>query len=140
MKLLAKSIAAIALCLASAAASADIAIIVNINNNNTITEKDINRIFLGKNKSFSSGDSVKAVNLKSGNTIRTEFEKKALGKSGKQVKAYWSKLIFSGKAKPLVESGSEAEALKYVAENPQSIAYIDANKINDTVKVVKVFK
>lgn len=140
MKLLTKSIAAITLCLASAAASADIAIIVNVNNNNTITEKDINRIFLGKNKSFSDGDSVKAVNLKSGNTIRTEFEKKALGKSSKQVKAYWSKLIFSGKAKPLVESGSDAEALEYVAENPEAIAYIDASKLNDTVKVVKLFK
>lgn len=135
-----KSTLALALSFVSTIALADIAIIVNPSNNNTISEDDINRIFLGKNKSFESGDSIKAVNLKSGDDIRTEFEKKALGKSSKQVKAYWSKLIFSGKAKPLVESGSDEEALKFVADNPEAIAYVDANKVNDTVKVVKVFK
>lgn len=139
MQTLTKSIAALTLCLVSAVSIADIAIIVNPNNSNTISESDINRIFLGKNKSFSGGDSVKAVNLKSGDATRTEFEKKALGKSSKQVKAYWSKLIFSGKAKPLLESGSDADALKYVAENPKAIAYVDASKVNDTVKVIKVF-
>ena len=135
-----KSTLALALSFVSTIALADIAIIVHPSNNNTISEDDINRIFLGKNKSFESGDSIKAVNLKSGDDIRTEFEKKALGKSSKQVKAYWSKLIFSGKAKPLVESGSDEEALKFVADNPEAIAYIDANKVNDSVKVVKVFK
>lgn len=135
-----KSTLTIAFCFVSTVALADIAIIVNPSNNNTISEDDINRIFLGKNKSFASGDSIKAINLKSGDDVRTEFEKKALGKSSKQVKAYWSKLIFSGKAKPLVESGSDEEALKFVADNPEAIAYIDASKVNDSVKVIKVFK
>jgi ABC-type phosphate transport system substrate-binding protein len=135
-----KSTLALALSFVSTMALADIAIIVHPSNSNSISEDDINRIFLGKNKSFESGDSIKAVNLKSGDDIRTEFEQKALGKSSKQVKAYWSKLIFSGKAKPLVESGSDEEALKFVADNPDAIAYVDANKVNDTVKVVKVFK
>ncbi|MGJ8691755.1 MAG: phosphate ABC transporter substrate-binding protein [Thalassotalea sp.] len=135
-----KSTLALTLCFVSTIAIADIAIIVNPSNNNTISESDISRIFLGKNKSFASGDSIKAVNLKSGDDLRTEFEKKALGKSGKQVKAYWSKLIFSGKAKPLVESGSDEEALQFVADNPDAIAYIDASKVNESVKVVKIFK
>jgi len=143
MKLL-KSSVLLALTLSGSVLSnvavADIAVIVNKANNNTISDSDINRIFLGKNKSFSSGESIKATNLKSGQSTRTEFEEKALGKSSKQVKAYWAKLIFSGKAKPLVESGSDAEALAFVAANPEAIAYIDAANVNDTVKVVKVFK
>ena len=126
--------------LTSHIAAADVAIIVNVNNTNTISGDDIDRIFLGKNKSFSNGDKIDAVNLKSGDATREEFEEKALGKSGKQVKAYWAKLIFSGKAKPLVETGSDAEALAYVAANPEAIAYIDAANVNDTVKVVKVIK
>ena len=143
MKLLKNSLV-LALTLSSAlvthAALADIAIIVNVNNANTISDDDIDRIFLGKNKSFASGDSIKAVNLKSGDATREEFEEKALGKSSKQVKAYWAKLIFSGKAKPLVETGSDAEALAFVAANPEAIAYVDAASVNDSVKVVKVIK
>lgn len=119
---------------------ADVAVIVNVNNSNAISDSDINRIFLGKNKSFASGESIKALNLKSGSSTRSEFEEKALGKSSKQVKAYWSKLIFSGKAKPLVESGSAQEAILFVANNPDAIAYVDAMAVNDQVKVVKVFK
>lgn len=138
MKLFNRSLA-LSLVFASSFALADVAIIVNPANNSTITDDDIKRIFLGKNKSFSSGEKVDATNLASGNGVRSEFEEKALGKSSKQVKAYWSKLIFSGKAKPLVESGSDEDALAYVAKNPKAIAYIDASKVNDTVKVVKVF-
>lgn len=142
MKLFKTSLIALILLggLTSLAANADIAVIVNVNNNNAVSDSDIDRIFLGKNKSFASGDSIKAVNLKSGDATRKEFEEKALGKSSKQVKAYWAKLIFSGKAKPLVETGSDADALAFVAANPEAIAYVDAASVNDTVKVVKVIK
>ena len=133
-----KSTLTLALCIVSSVSLADIAIIIHPSNNNSISEDDINRIFLGKNKSYADGEEIKAVNLKSGDDIRTEFEEKALGKASKQVKAYWSKLIFSGKAKPLMESGTDEEALDFVAKNPEAIAYIDASKVNDTVKVVKV--
>lgn len=139
MKLFNRSLALCAVLLSSFA-MADVAIIVNPANTNTISDDDIKRIFLGKNKSFASGDKVNATNLASGNGVRSEFEQKALGKSSKQVKAYWSKLIFSGKAKPLVESGSDEDAIAYVAGNPKAIAYVDASKVNDTVKVIKVFK
>ena len=139
MKIFKRSFA-LSLCLVGSFAMADVAIIVNPANTSAISESDIKRIFLGKNKSFASGDKVAATNLASGNGVREEFEQKALGKSSKQVKAYWSKLIFSGKAKPLVESGTDEDAIAYVAGNPKAIAYVDASKVNDTVKVVKVFK
>lgn len=135
-----KSSLVLALFLACSTSFADVAVVVNVNNTNTITEDEITRIFMGKNKSFANGDKVEATNLKYGSEVRKEFEAKALSKSSKQVKAYWAKLVFSGKASPLVESGSDEEALAFVAANPEAIAYIDATKVNDTVKVVKVFK
>jgi hypothetical protein len=53
------------------------------------------------------------------------------------VKAYWSKLIFSGKAKPLNEFASDSEVLNWVSTTPNAIAYIDANKVDGSVKVIK---
>ena len=94
-------------------------------------------MFLGKNKTFSNGESAKAINLKSGNAIRKNFEKEVLGKSSSQVKAYWSKLIFSGKAKPLKEGASDSEVLNWVSSTPNAIGYIDASKVDDSVKVIK---
>jgi len=125
------------LCLCSSLAFAEVVVIVNTGNNSEISDNDIKRMFLGKNKSFSNGESVKAINLKSGNAVRSDFEKKALGKSSSQVKAYWSKLIFSGKAKPLKELASDAEVLSIVSSTPNAIGYIDASKVDGSVKVVK---
>lgn len=134
-----KYTAAACLLIMSYASVAEIAVIVNKANTSVISDSDISRIFLGKNKKFASGDKVKPANLKSGDNTRSGFEEKVLGKNSQQVKAYWSKLIFSGKAKPLKEVGTAEDAIAFVIANPDAIAYIDASKVNDSVKVVKVF-
>jgi len=125
------------LCLLSPLTLAEVAVIVNTGNNSDISDKEMKRMFLGKNKKFANGETVKAINLKSGNAIRGDFEKKVLGKSSSQVKAYWSKLIFSGKAKPLKEFSSDSEVLSWVSSTPNAIGYIDASKVDDSVKVIK---
>lgn len=118
---------------------ADIAVIVNPGNSSTLTDKEISRIFLGKNKKFSNGESVMAANLKNDNGVRGEFESKVLKKTSSQIKSYWAKLMFSGKAKPLKELSSDNDVINFVAANPNAIAYIDASKVSDAVKVIKTF-
>jgi ABC-type phosphate transport system substrate-binding protein len=110
----------------SLTASADIAVIVNPANSSALTDRDISRIFLGKNKTFANGASVMAANLKDESAAREEFESKVLKKS-------------SGKAKPLAEFDNDAEVLSFVAANPDAIGYIDAAKVSDKVKVIKTF-
>jgi ABC-type phosphate transport system substrate-binding protein len=123
----------------SLTASADIAVIVNPANSSELTDRDISRIFLGKNKKFTNGASVMAANLKDESPAREEFESKVLQKTSYQVKSYWAKLIFSGKAKPLAEFDNDADVLSFVADNPDAIGYIDAANVSDKVKVIKTF-
>lgn len=118
---------------------ADVAIIVNTNNSNTLSDNDISRLFLAKMKSFDSGNKALPINLKVGNSVRDEFEEKVLKKNSQQVKAYWSKLVFSGKGKPPKEKSSDAEIIAFIISNPGAIGYVDAASVNDKVKVVKVF-
>lgn len=134
------SVIASALCCFCFQAFADVAVIVHSSNNLEISDDDISRLFLGKNKSFPGGEKALPINLSSGDDVRVEFERKVLNKSGSQVKAYWSKLIFSGKAKPLKEQGSADEVLALVASTPDAISYVDASKVNGTVRVIKTFK
>lgn len=116
---------------------ADVSVIVHPSNNSAMTEDDISRMFLGKNKSFSNGSSVTPVNAKYGSGTRAEFEDKIIGKSKSQIKAYWSKLIFTGKGKPPTELSSDEDIIAFVASNPGAIGYVAIDKVNDTVKVVK---
>lgn len=119
--------------------NAEVAVIVHLENSADVNDKQIKRLFLGKAKSFDGGLSATAVNLPEGNAIRQDFEKKILKKTANQLKAYWSRLIFTGKARPPKELASDADIKAQVAGNIGSIGYIDASQADDTVKVVKTF-
>ncbi len=120
-------------------ASAEVAVIVNPNNSAVLSDSDISRLFLGKLKKFSGGDKAVVVNLKFGSATRNEFEQKVLKKSSSQIKAYWSKLVFSGKGKPPKELASDKDILALIASTPNAIAYVDAASVDGSVKVIKKF-
>lgn len=134
---LVKNISLAVLLSASFNSLADIAIIVNPANANALTDKEISRAFLGKLKTYADGQSIEPINTKAGNAARAEFEQKVLKKSSSQVKAYWSKLVFTGKGKPPQELSSDSEVLSKVASSANAIGYVDAAAVNDSVKVIK---
>ncbi len=118
---------------------ANVAVIVNPSNNSKISDQDIGRIFLGKLKKFSNGEKAVALNLKFGSETRNDFEQKVLNKSSRQIKAYWSKLVFSGKGKPPPELISDKDVLALVSADSNVIAYVDAASVDGSVKVIKTF-
>jgi len=120
----------------SSLAMADVVVIVNPANSANIDEEQIAKIFLGQTKTFSNGSEAMPVDQKEG-AVREEFGNKLLKKNPAQLKAQWARQIFTGGAKPPKELGSDDEVLKFVASNPGAIAYIDASKVNKSVKVVK---
>ncbi|SMF55111.1 hypothetical protein SAMN02745866_03535 [Alteromonadaceae bacterium Bs31] len=119
-------------------ANAETAVIVHPSNGVSLDKDSIGKIFLGKAKSFPGGESVLPVNQKEGSDIRTGFDETVLGKSSSQIKAYWSKLMFTGKGQPPKEVSS-AEVKSLVAGNPATIGYIDASEVDASVKVVFTF-
>lgn len=115
---------------------AETAVIVNPANSVALSESDLKRIFLGKMKKFPGADTVVVVNQPTGSDIKVSFDKALLGKSASQIKAYWAKLVFSGKGNAPQELSSDAEIIKLISENPAMIGYIDAASVTDGVKVV----
>jgi ABC-type phosphate transport system substrate-binding protein len=59
-----------------------------------------------------------------------------LDKDATQVKAIWSKLVFTGKASAPKEYATSAEVKKAVAADPSAIGYIEKSQVDDTVKVI----
>ncbi|MBU2883260.1 phosphate ABC transporter substrate-binding protein [Psychrosphaera sp. B3R10] len=137
-KLLKLSIACFAL-LASTASFAEIAVIVHPSNNAELDSNAISRLFLGKLKSFPGGDQAVPINLSESSAQTKEFNKNVLKKSGSQLKAYWSKLVFTGKGTPPKALNSDAEVIGLVSSNPNIIGYIDAASVTGDVKVIAKF-
>lgn len=122
----------------STVANAEIAVIVHPSNANELDKNVITRIYTGKAKSFPNGEQAVPVNQADGNTTDA-FNKSVLNKSTSQLRAYWSKLIFTGKGAPPKVVDSEAEILQLVATNPNIIGYVDAGSVDGSVKVVATF-
>ena len=115
---------------------AEVVVIVNSANTSAVNMDDVSRIFLGKKSSFSDGANASPYYLPAGDSVREAFDEKALGKTSSQLKAYWSKLVFTGKGSPPPEVSSAQDAVNKVATDPSAIAYVDRSAVTDAVKIV----
>ncbi len=68
--------------------------------------------------------------------IKAEFTEKVTKKKLGKYKAYWSKMIFSGKAVPPKELANDAAVKSFVSSNPNAVGYIDAASVDSSVKVL----
>jgi ABC-type phosphate transport system substrate-binding protein len=108
-------------------------IVVIVNQKNPATRmfsEQAAQFFIGKSSLFTP------VEHNDGAALRTEFYTKVLGKDSAQVKAIWSKLVFTGKGTAPKEFGSSAEVKKAVAADPTAIGYIEKSAVDDSVKVI----
>ena len=125
------------LCAASAGAFAQVAVVVNPKSPlATMTADQVSGIFLGKSNTLPSGGTAMPTDLPDSAATRELFYTKVTGKSTAQVKAAWSRLVFSGKATPPKELASSADVKKFVAANPDAIGYIEKSAVDSSVKVV----
>ncbi len=116
---------------------AEIAVIVNPDSGiSKLSTSQVKRLFLGKSRRLPNGQRALPVNQEEGSPVREEFNSKVLRKNERQIKAYWSKKIFSGKAQAPKELGNDAAVKAFVAENPNAIGFIDARHVDDRVRVV----
>lgn len=123
----------------AAPVNAEVAVIVHPSNNSTLDRKMIQWLFLGKKKSFTNNAIAIPVYQEPGSTARQSFTTTILKKTEKQLKSYWSKQLFTGKGMPPEEISNDAAVKQYIANNPAGIGYIDASKIDNSVRVVLTF-
>lgn len=128
-----------ALLLLSGAVFADIAVIVHPSNNASVDQAELNRLFLGRGSTFSDGSRATPMNLAEGLPARDSFDTKVLNRSSAQLKAYWSRLVFTGKGTPPAEHPNAAAMKAAVAADPSAIGYIAASDVDDSIKVVATF-
>lgn len=92
---------------------------------------DAKKVFLGK------GDASAVVyELDEGNATRSAFHSAVTGKSDAQLKAFWSKQVFTGKGNPPATVSSAAAMKSAVSSNPSAVGYIDEADVDGTVKVI----
>ena len=115
----------------ASSANAEVVVVVNPQHAAASMSADqVTDVFLGKSTALSP------VDLPESSSVRGEFYQKVTGKDSAQVKALWTRLIFTGKATPPKEVASSADVKKAVASDPKAIGYMEKSAVDSSVKVV----
>ncbi|WP_018690816.1 type 2 periplasmic-binding domain-containing protein [Algicola sagamiensis] len=117
---------------------ADVVIIVHPTAEQLLTDIQIARIFLGKDKFLPNGEQITPVSMKKTTSAYKEFSQDVMKKKPKQFSAHWSRIAFTGKAAPLQEATTSEELKRMVAENPNMIGFIPKEDVDDSVKAIDI--
>lgn len=121
----------------AATAAAEVVVVVSAKSPvGPLTADQAAQIFLGKSATFPGGGQAVPIDQAESAPARSDFYQKVTGKDASQLKAYWSKIVFTGKGQPPKEVPGNADVKKLVAENPSLIGYIDKGAVDSSVKAV----
>jgi hypothetical protein len=127
-----KLISVLALSLSCAlSAHAAVVVIGNTGGADSISASDAKKLFLGKGSSSSV-----PYELEEGDATRSAFHSSVTGKSDAQLKAFWSKQVFTGKGNPPASVSGAAAMKAAVAADANGVGYIDEADVDATVKVI----
>jgi ABC-type phosphate transport system substrate-binding protein len=118
-------------------AKADVVVVVSAKCAvSTLSKDQVTDIFLGKSARFPDGAPAVPIDQAEGSPARDEFYSTFANKSPAQMKAHWTKIIFTGRGQPPKSVPNSVEVRKLIAANPQAISYIERSAVDGTVKVL----
>jgi hypothetical protein len=95
-----------------------------------LSKDQVADVYLGRN------NALKPLDLPEDNELRNAFYRKATDRDAAQVKAIWSRVIFTGQGQPPKELANAAAVKKAVAADPKMVGYIDKSDVDASVKIV----
>lgn len=129
---------------ADASPKRELVVIVNkANAVGSITRAELSSIYLGKRKTWATGEIVKPCDLQEPGveeeqTAMGHFSVRYINKDLSSLKNYWIKMIFSGKGDPPPLLKKVEDVIRFVSEDPGSLGYLYSDQVTGAVRVVPV--
>jgi ABC-type phosphate transport system substrate-binding protein len=106
-------------------ARAEVVVVVSAENPvESLSRAELADIYLGRMNSFPNGQSVVPVDQRETSPTNHEFYSRYLGRTPAQIKAHWSKLIFSGRGQPPRAVAGDRAVAEFVAGHHHAIGYL----------------
>jgi hypothetical protein len=123
-------LAALILALVTAAnvRAGEIVVIVNLAAA-PLSKEQIADLYLGRS------DARTPIDQTVGSEIYAEFYKKLTGRDSAQIKAIWSRILFTGRGVPPKQLADSAAVKKAVAANPKAVGYIEKSAVDASIRV-----
>lgn len=115
-------------------------VVVNAQNSlSSLSKNDIINIYMGRFNTFPDGSPVSTIDHPPETPEKQAFYQQLVGQSERKIKAYWSRLLFSGRARPPQSSKSEEEIVEFIKSTPNALAYVRRESITPEMKIVYQF-
>lgn len=100
-----------------------------------LTREQAEQFYLGRSRSLPGGIVVSLADLPNG-PLRDDFYRRLTDKNPSQIRAYWSRIVFTGRALPPQEADTVEQLRQWLAANPTMIGYLPRADADSRVKVV----
>lgn len=130
-----KFLIVILLCVTSFTVQAEIVVVSSRGLNiAALSENEVRQLFSGQLKVI-KGITLQALDLPAGNTYRDDFYRQLMGRSPEQMRAYWTRLIFTGQGKPPREVTSAQELITLLGSG-NYIGYLPVDALTSQLQVL----
>ncbi len=107
---------------------------------NALSKKQVIDIFMGRFDFLENGQKIKPVDYDNGYPFREQFYRSLVNKSERQIAAYWSRLLFSGRAKPPTQVASVEVSIDELSNDTSMITYVPVNLVSEEMNIVLVLE
>jgi ABC-type phosphate transport system substrate-binding protein len=120
-------------------ARAEVVVVVSADNPvASLSRAELADVYLGRMNSFPNGESVVPVDQRENSAAHHEFYSRYLERTPAQIKAHWSKLIFSGRGLPPRTVAGDKAMAEFVAGNNHAIGYVTTDLVDKRLRVVPI--
>jgi ABC-type phosphate transport system substrate-binding protein len=111
-----------------------IAVILHRQRRDSLDTPTVASVYLRKRRFWDDGAPIIPVNRELGSPLRESFARRVFGIASSQLSAYWNEQYFHGVLPPVTLSSTQS-IKRFVAEEPNAIGYVEAESVDDSVRV-----
>lgn len=136
MRTLVQTLSLLLLMLVINAALADIAVVSARDGGiETLSEDEAQLLYLGRLTALRDGTQVRLLDLPPGD-VRDQFYRLLTGRNPVQIRAYWSRMVFTGRGRPPRQMESSTEMVETLRREPNSIGYLPAHTVPPDLRIL----
>jgi len=106
----------------------------------TLSKSEVIDLFMGRFSETNKGQALVPLDYKAESELKGDFYQTLVNRSLRQVNSYWSRLLFSGRARAPIQVSSIDNLDDLFKDNQNYVAYVPMNAVSKEMKIVLVLE